>query len=329
MDHVWRMVVEQLRSPAVIVMLTETHEANMEKCHPYFPRTVDEPPMEINDHDEFGDGFRASVRCEAVEETAAGDAIELRKLVIRVHSRQKPPPPTADANGNGAAVGAGHPDGLDVVDEDVVMKSPGKRRAHNSNGEREEDDGGDDERIVYHFLFKKWPDFGVPAIDDLEAFFTLMRMSRDRNADADNPRIVHCSAGVGRSGTFIALEHLQRELDAGVLGALRRPAAEPGRAALPPRATTTTTTTKRPAWPRSRARTSSSPRSTSCASSAATWCRPIPSTCSSTRCCASCGRTGTGSSRTSPPPRGWRWTRSSRRTTRPRPRRRPPPPAEP
>ncbi len=97
------------------------------------------------------------------------------------------------------------------------MKSPGKRRAHNSNGEREEDDGGDDERIVYHFLFKKWPDFGVPAIDDLEAFFTLMRMSRDRNADADNPRIVHCSAGVGRSGTFIALEHLQRELDAGVL----------------------------------------------------------------------------------------------------------------
>ncbi|KAJ4293000.1 tyrosine protein phosphatase 1 [Collariella sp. IMI 366227] len=33
-DHVWRMVVEQLESPAVIVMLTETHEGNVEKCHP-------------------------------------------------------------------------------------------------------------------------------------------------------------------------------------------------------------------------------------------------------------------------------------------------------
>ncbi len=92
-DHVWRMVVEQLRSPAVIVMLTETHEANMEKCHPYFPRTVEEGPMEINEGDEFEDGFRASVRCEAIEQTPAGDAIELRKLVIRVrrkrsHNRQ-------------------------------------------------------------------------------------------------------------------------------------------------------------------------------------------------------------------------------------------------
>jgi protein-tyrosine phosphatase len=72
-------------------------------------------------------------------------------------------------------------------------------------------------KTVYHFLYKKWPDFGVPALEDLDSFFTLMRLSREKNANPSNPRIVHCSAGVGRSGTFITLEHLMRELDAGVL----------------------------------------------------------------------------------------------------------------
>ncbi|KAH8761587.1 hypothetical protein F5883DRAFT_647047 [Diaporthe sp. PMI_573] len=41
--------------------------------------------LEINERDEFGDAFRASVHCEAVEETEAGDAIKLRKLIIRLY----------------------------------------------------------------------------------------------------------------------------------------------------------------------------------------------------------------------------------------------------
>lgn len=77
--------------------------------------------------------------------------------------------------------------------------------------------GGFEERIVWHFLYKEWPDFSVPDFEDFGSFFTLMRLSREKNANFNNPRIVHCSAGVGRSWTFIALEHLMRELDAGVL----------------------------------------------------------------------------------------------------------------
>jgi protein-tyrosine phosphatase len=56
-----------------------------------------------------------------------------------------------------------------------------------------------------------------------------MRLSREKNAGPHNPRIVHCSAGVGRSGTFIALEHLIRELDAGVLEHYDERAATPSR----------------------------------------------------------------------------------------------------
>lgn len=238
--HVWRMVVEQLESPAVIVMLTETHEGNMEKCYPYFPRSPDSAPMEVNRKDEFGDGFRASVRCEAIEETEAGDAIELRRLVVRVYKDKAASSQKGESSPDSVAEEV--PAVEFPVDEngDVKMLSPDK--AHDdddsrsdgtetasvtvevgraiSEDERPKDESPEheyEERTVWHFLYKKWPDFGVPALEDIDSFFTLMRLSREKNADPTNPRIVHCSAGVGRSGTFIALEHLMREMDAGVL----------------------------------------------------------------------------------------------------------------
>lgn len=243
-NHVWRMVVEQLESPGVIVMLTETHEGNMEKCWPYFPRSPDDAPLEVNRKDEFRDGFRASVRCEAIEETEAGDAIELRKLVVRVYKG----PRKEDAKEG--SVDEDAPAVQCPVDEngDVKMLSPAKADDEEEEAPADETDTASvtvevgrapddqeaaapshqtskdeppeseyEERTVWHFLYKKWPDFGVPALEDLDSFFTLMRLSREKNANPANPRIVHCSAGVGRSGTFIALEHLMREIDAGVL----------------------------------------------------------------------------------------------------------------
>lgn len=240
LDHTWRMIVEQLESPAVIVMLTETHEGYVEKCFPYFPRTKDDAPLEINEQDEFGDGFRATVRCEGIEETPAGDAIELRKLVIRVHSRggnggqndspvSTPSPidnhpndemrsPFTDKEDAGLPSALAEAEPRRAFDHGSFDSSPSPsspRSSGDHNGLAGENEV--EERVVWHFLYKKWPDFGVPKQGDLESFFTLMRLSREKNAGPHNPRIVHCSAGVGRSGTFIALEHLIRELDAGVL----------------------------------------------------------------------------------------------------------------
>ncbi|XWW99308.1 hypothetical protein V2A60_007317 [Cordyceps javanica] len=76
-------------------------------------------------------------------------------------------------------------------------------------------------RTVWHFLYLRWPDFGTPALTDVPNFFELMRMSREQMGEAEEePRFVHCSAGVGRTGTFICLEHLMRELDAGAFDAV-------------------------------------------------------------------------------------------------------------
>lgn len=71
------------------------------------------------------------------------------------------------------------------------------------------------EKTIWHLFFQAWPDFGIPNSSDRTALLNLIRLSREKNKGWSNPRIVHCSAGVGRSGTFIALEHLIDELDQG------------------------------------------------------------------------------------------------------------------
>jgi protein tyrosine phosphatase len=59
-------------------------------------------------------------------------------------------------------------------------------------------------RIVFHYQYIAWPDHGVPdtAIEMLR-FRAVVKEKFDANA---GPMTVHCSAGVGRTGTFIGLD---------------------------------------------------------------------------------------------------------------------------
>ncbi|KAI5466861.1 protein-tyrosine phosphatase-like protein [Mariannaea sp. PMI_226] len=87
-------------------------------------------------------------------------------------------------------------------------------------------EGEENPRVIWHLLYRRWPDFGVPELEDLDGFFEIMRLSREYSAPS-NPRIIHCSAGVGRTGTFITLEHLMRELDSGAFDAYDVPTEGP------------------------------------------------------------------------------------------------------
>ncbi|KAL8951888.1 MAG: hypothetical protein Q9222_002163 [Ikaeria aurantiellina] len=80
---------------------------------------------------------------------------------------------------------------------------------------------GGHSKVVWHMLFSGWPDFEVPQNEDRAALFQLLRMSVEKNTDVSNPRIVHCSAGVGRSGSFIALEYLLAQIESGAIAEMK------------------------------------------------------------------------------------------------------------
>ncbi|KAL8849813.1 MAG: hypothetical protein Q9221_005229 [Calogaya cf. arnoldii] len=76
---------------------------------------------------------------------------------------------------------------------------------------------GDKSKVIWHLLFSAWPDFEVPQNEDRAALFKLLRLSAQKNPEPSNPRIIHCSAGVGRSGSFIALEYLLAQIESGAI----------------------------------------------------------------------------------------------------------------
>ncbi|KAN0070490.1 Protein-tyrosine phosphatase-like protein, partial [Elaphomyces granulatus] len=75
---------------------------------------------------------------------------------------------------------------------------------------------GSHSKVVWHFLFAGWADYSRPEGAGREALLRLIETSASKSPP-DSPRIVHCSAGVGRTGTFIALDHLLQELEPGKL----------------------------------------------------------------------------------------------------------------
>ncbi|KAF5292505.1 hypothetical protein FQR65_LT01650 [Abscondita terminalis] len=69
---------------------------------------------------------------------------------------------------------------------------------------------GDIQRVVRHFHFTTWPDFGVP--NPPHTLVRFVRAFRERVGADQRPIVVHCSAGVGRSGTFICLDRIIQQI---------------------------------------------------------------------------------------------------------------------
>ncbi|KAK5922939.1 hypothetical protein CgunFtcFv8_020161 [Champsocephalus gunnari] len=61
-------------------------------------------------------------------------------------------------------------------------------------------------REIYHFHYTTWPDFGVPESPaSFLNFLFKVRESGSLGAD-QGPAVVHCSAGIGRSGTLALVD---------------------------------------------------------------------------------------------------------------------------
>jgi len=68
-------------------------------------------------------------------------------------------------------------------------------------------------RTVLHFQYTTWPDFGVPTSPD--TFLEFLGAVRDSGSLDSNlgPAVIHCSAGIGRSGSFILVDSCLRRAE--------------------------------------------------------------------------------------------------------------------
>lgn len=74
-------------------------------------------------------------------------------------------------------------------------------------------------RTIHHFWYNTWPDHGVPKdeegnlfVDDMLDMLRMMNLLK-RKIKSTQPVLVHCSAGIGRTGCFIATEHCLKILE--------------------------------------------------------------------------------------------------------------------
>lgn len=80
-----------------------------------------------------------------------------------------------------------------------------------------------EQRDIVHFWFNTWPDHGVPRKESTLEIYPdttidmLQEVRRTRTEmDSNNaPLLVHCSAGVGRTGTFIVIDQVITALEQG------------------------------------------------------------------------------------------------------------------
>ncbi|XP_076353516.1 tyrosine-protein phosphatase Lar-like isoform X3 [Tachypleus tridentatus] len=70
--------------------------------------------------------------------------------------------------------------------------------------------GYSEKREIRQFQFTAWPDHGVP--DHPTPFLIFLRRVRSMNPPDAGPIIVHCSAGVGRTGCFVVIDSMLERL---------------------------------------------------------------------------------------------------------------------
>lgn len=65
-------------------------------------------------------------------------------------------------------------------------------------------------RVIRHFTLTAWADHGVPSSP--AELLRLLKLLRAEPCAA--PPVVHCSAGIGRTGTLVAIDVAARQLHA-------------------------------------------------------------------------------------------------------------------
>lgn len=206
MPHFWQMVYESVTP--VIVMLTREQEdhCTMTKSDRYWPAVGE---------DVLFDNYLV----HGLEENATRTPgiIERRFQVARVvDSRKKHAKDLVDADSL-----------IPHSTEGTVWQTPARGRSQ-SHCDDDSDACEDNEELMRHLeaigtvlevvqlQYIDWPDQEVPedphSLLDLVSRVDALSSNHFHRNGVKSPPVVHCSAGVGRTGTFIAIDKMLRRL---------------------------------------------------------------------------------------------------------------------
>ena len=243
------MIWHETGPVGVIVMLTQTHEAGREKCFEYFPAALkdespdfkplpEEPttkappetPQEVTvviqpddqelipARDSSQSAAEAASPSISVPTSPAASQNAISDVSETDTTPSSPPPKTHTIHFKPSASST-----EDSFHLNITLQSSAYDMRTRSTVRQIQLTSGAETKTVHHYLFNGWPDFQTPEGEDRAALVELCQATADKAAEGsvadgtENPRVVHCSAGVGRSGTFIALDYLMAELEDGAL----------------------------------------------------------------------------------------------------------------
>uniref|UniRef100_A0A667X6N1 protein-tyrosine-phosphatase n=1 Tax=Myripristis murdjan TaxID=586833 RepID=A0A667X6N1_9TELE len=69
-------------------------------------------------------------------------------------------------------------------------------------------------RVIWHYQYLSWPDHGVPQEPGGVLSFLTQVNSKQAEFRDVGPMIIHCSAGIGRTGTFVVIDMILETIDA-------------------------------------------------------------------------------------------------------------------
>lgn len=190
MEDFWRMVWEQ--ETGVIVMLTNNVERNRIKAHPYIPSRE-------------GESLRLGSATVSLMRSTSFRGMNVRSIRLQMEDREH----------RRSALTSSFNSYFNGTTGVSTTFSVGRPSALNRSSARPEKSSA---RLIYHIQYCGWPDFGVPcSTDGVQEVIKLMHtcLSGCRDKGLSGPPVIHCSAGIGRTGTFIAADIAERMMGNG------------------------------------------------------------------------------------------------------------------